>query len=132
MIVSLIEVYKTYRYHDAIGIDDYVHYKFFFNQVPEHYLNDFHKLLYWDLIEKQFDGDKPVKGCYRISLNGIKFVQREIGLPEYCKVYNGKVESHIIDSYIMIEDILKQHNFVYDEIMEYDFDYLKHIKNESL
>ena len=56
---------------------------------------------------------------YALTENGIKFAQREIGVPKHCFVYNGEVDSHTTD-FVTIDEILKSVNINYDELIGID------------
>jgi hypothetical protein len=60
----------------------------------EYVLGNFTKLKYWDIIAPMPIGKKVngkivhKKGYFALTENGVKFAQREIGLPKYAFVYN--------------------------------------------
>jgi hypothetical protein len=132
LCLALIHVAKWYRYDESqpdeltfFNIDD------MFLHNPQ-FKVDFQKLLYWDLIEHkgriETKGKKNPKEVfivtpkmYRISENGIKFVQREIGIPITAIVYNGVVESHILFPVKTIDEILTEANISYDQVVDPDY-----------
>jgi len=132
LCLALIHVAKWYRYDESqpdeltfFNIDDMFHHN------PQ-FKVDFQKLLYWDLIEHkgriETRGKKNPKEVfivtprmYRISENGIKFVQREIGIPITAIVYNGVVESHILFPVKTIDEILTEANISYDQVVDPDY-----------
>jgi len=59
------------------------------------------------------------RGFYALTENGIKFTQREIGVPKHCFVYNGEVDSHTTE-FVTIDEILKSVNINYDELINTD------------
>jgi hypothetical protein len=132
LCLALIHVAKWYRYDESqpdeltfFNIDD------MFRHNPQ-FKVDFQKLLYWDLIEHkgriETKGKKNPKEVfivtpkmYRISENGIKFVQREIGIPITAIVYNGVVESHILFPVKTIDEILTEAEISYDQVIDSDY-----------
>ena len=58
---------------------------------------------------------------YRLSENGIKFCQREIGVPSTAVLYNGKVIAHILTG-VTLEQILEEYGVVYDELVSSQFE----------
>jgi hypothetical protein len=85
--------------------------------------------MYFDLIEHKGRMDvkgkrKPKevvvvqKGFYRISVEGVKFAQRETAIPITAIVYNGKVEAHKLYPYKTIEEILSEAGYDYDTIID--------------
>jgi len=122
MCLALIEVAKWYR-HSPMQPDtlDYFKVEDIFPKGSP-LLSDFTKLQYWDLIEAK---GKEVRGkfirekkYFRISDNGIKFIQREIGVPITAVVFKGKVIAHILDPYDTIDGILEKAGISYDEVIK--------------
>ena len=50
---------------------------------------------------------KYKRGWYCITENGMKFIQKEIGLPKYAFVYNKKAYEHQTNPYYMITDLIE-------------------------
>ena len=50
---------------------------------------------------------KYKKGWYGITDNGMKFIQKEIGLPKYAFVYNKQAHEHQTNPYYMITDLIE-------------------------
>ena len=46
------------------------------------------------------------KGWWGITENGIKFIQKEIGLPKYAEVYEDFAYNHIVEKSVMITDLI--------------------------
>jgi len=132
LCLALIHVAKWYRYDESQPDElTFFDYNDMFRDNP-HFKIDFQKLLYWDLIEHkgriETRGKKNPKEVfivtprmYRISENGIKFVQREIGIPITAIVYNGVVESHILFPVKTIDEILTEANISYDQVVDPDY-----------
>ena len=56
------------------------------------------------------------KGYFALTENGVKFAQREIGLPKFAYVYNDQVNNHSTnDFFYSIDDILTSE--IYESIM---------------
>jgi len=127
MCISLLYMLKFYRHSpDAVDFQYYTKEDFFgkdiVNDKSNKLLIDFDKLKFWDLITPMpTHPDKVVikKGYYSLSENGIKFAQRELGIPKHCFVYNGEVDSHTTE-FITIDDVLKASGFDYNEIIKID------------
>lgn len=132
LCLALIHVAKWYR-HDESQPDELTFFNIddMFRNNPQ-FKVDFQKLLYWDLIEHKGRIEKRGKKnpkdvfivtpkMYRISENGIKFVQREIGIPITAIVYNGVVESHILFPVKTIDEILTDAQISYDEVIDPNF-----------
>lgn len=119
MCIALIEVVKWYR-HSPLQPDtlDYFHVNDIFPEGSP-LLIDFTKLAYWDLIEAKGKEVKGKfireKGYFRISENGIKFVQREVAIPMTAVVFRSKVIAHILEPYDTIDGILEKSGVSYDE-----------------
>jgi len=132
LCLALIHVAKWYRYDESQPDElTFFDYNDMFRDNP-HFKIDFQKLLYWDLIEHkgriETRGKKNPKEVfivtpkmYRISENGIKFVQREIGIPITAIVYNGVVESHILFPVKTIDEILTEAEISYDQVVDPDY-----------
>ena len=137
--LALLHILKWYRYteNSVQIIEGQEVFQFF--QIDEMFKdnpklkNDFHKLLYFDLIETkgrmETKGSKKnpkevivvTKGYYRISLEGVKFAQRETAIPITAIVYNGKVEAHKLYPYRTIEEILTEAGYVYEDLLNEDY-----------
>lgn len=136
--LSLLHILKWYRFNEnAVEVvDGQEVFQFFdisemFKHNPELKV-DFQKLLYWDLIEtkgrivtigKKNPKEKVVvsKGFYRISLEGVKFAQRETAIPITAIVYNGKVEAHKLIPYKTIDEIISEAGYIYEDVMNENY-----------
>ena len=56
-------------------------------------------------------------GYFGITENGIKFAQREIGVPKTAYSYNGEIESYESD-FTTIEKIINDAGLNYDELIK--------------
>ena len=121
LCISLIEVLKYYRYSPDVETTDFFNVNELFKQNPILKV-DFPKLQYWDLVEAQgvVKGQKFIKksAMYRISENGIKFAQREVGVPLVAIVYNNIVQGHDLSESATIDKILLDAGYSYDEIIK--------------
>lgn len=136
--LALLHILKWYRYsEDSVNIVEGNEVYEFFN-IAEMFKDnpklkvDFQKLLYWDLIEtkgrmvkigKKNPKEKIIvnKGYYRISLEGVKFAQRETAIPITAIVYNGQVEAHKLIPYKTIEEILSEAGYNYEDLMNENY-----------
>lgn len=120
MCLALINIYKFYKHNENADIDEfYTKDDFFFDSETWMYA-DFQKLYYFDCIAPKFTSTKDVKrkkGYWQITDIGIKFVQREIGLPNFCYVFNNEVEEHSTQ-FSTIEQILQSVGWEYDNLMK--------------
>lgn len=109
LCLSLLHVLKYYRYTENIDTLDYFNVRELFAE-NKHFVIDFPKLQYWDLVEAKghlVDGVfQRERNMYRISENGIKYAQREIAVPIYAVLYDGIVEGHQLTPYATIDEIL--------------------------
>ena len=111
--LCLVFTYKHYLYSEDVKETDY-----FSKQTLLQYLKDypnitrnFHHLKYWDLIQPMPTSPTEVKykkGWYGITDNGMKFIQKEIGLPKYAFVYNDFAYEHNTNPYVMITDLINE------------------------
>ena len=79
---------------------------------------DFAKLAYWGLIEEQEftgDEDKRTSGYWRITPQGIRFVQRKIKVKSHVKIYDSRFFGFSGED-VSIEDCLGK-KFSYSELM---------------
>jgi len=126
MAICILYMLKFYRYSEKA--EDYQYYTKddFFSELiltgNEYVLGNFTKLKYWDIIApmpiRKNKNGKIVhkKGYFALTENGVKFAQREIGLPKYAYVYNDQVNHHSTsDFFYSIDDILTSE--IYESIM---------------
>lgn len=78
------------------------------------------KLRYWELIEEQpkdkSDTTKKTSGMWRITDKGMMFVEGNLSIPKYVKLYNQTFYGYDGDERISIEQALKE-KFNYRELM---------------
>lgn len=126
MGVCLLYMLKFFRHSEKAEELQYYTKQDFFSEVIndknlKHILFDFTKLKYWDLIAPMpTNPDKVMykKGYWTLTENGIKFAQREIGIPKYAYIYNDQVDSHSSgETFVTIDDLLKLADVTYEEIM---------------
>jgi len=124
MAICLMYMLKFYRHSEkAVELHYYTKKDFFFEIMDKkklkYIVNDFTKLKYWDLIAPMpTSPDKIIykKGYYALTENGIKFTQREIGVPKHAFIYNDMVDSHSTE-FVTIDDLLKPTGITYEEFM---------------
>jgi ribosomal protein L34E len=123
MCISLIEIVKFYRHNpDADESKYYTKEDFFAGNIEEYgeLFENFELLHHWDLLSRMpTRPDKVVykDGWYGITENGIKFVQREIGVPKTCYAYNGETDSFESD-FVTIEEILSDAGLKYEDLIK--------------
>lgn len=117
MAYGLILLYK------AVGPGkEYIHIEDYFKKldIPSSIRGDFPKLRFWGLIQplaaKKEDGN-PNSGMYKITTDGILFVQNLLRMPAAARIYNNELlgfggEGKVID----IRQALKN-KFNYEELM---------------
>ena len=124
LCLSLLHVLKYYRYTENVDTLDYFNSKELFAE-NNHFLIDFPKLAYWDLIEQKgqlIDGVfHKERNMYRISENGIKYAQREIAVPIYAILYDGIVEAHQLTPYATINEILDVDAEQYNNLLDANY-----------
>ena len=112
MCLCLVFIYKHYKYGENVKETDYfpkkvlLQYLINFPQITK----SFNDLIYWDLIAPMPISSSEVKykrGWYCITDNGMKFIQKEIGLPKYAFVYNKQAHEHQTNPYYMITDLIE-------------------------
>ena len=122
LCLALIHITKWYRHHPSQPNQlDYFDYTELLQDYPELKV-DFPKLQYWDLVEakgsikKRYGKEIFVKEqkMYRISENGVKFVQREVAIPITAVVYNNVVKGHQLNPHATIDKILEDAGYEYD------------------
>lgn len=77
------------------------------------------KLRYWELIEEMpkdsMTTEKRTSGMWRITDKGISFVEGNISVPKYVKLYNQTFYGYEGDD-VSIHDVIKE-KFNYRELM---------------
>jgi hypothetical protein len=121
--IALIEIVKFYRHHPDSDINKYYTKEDFFQGNLEEYgelFEGFEELHLWDLMSRMpTRPDKVVykEGYFGITENGIKFVQREIGVPKTAYSYNEENDSFESD-FITIEDLINEAKLKYDDLIK--------------
>ena len=127
MAICILYMLKFYRHSEkAVDFQYYTKEDFFEELIysnNEYVLSNFTKLKYWDIIAPMPTGKKNKqgkiiykKGYFALTENGVKFAQREIGLPKFAYVYNDQVNNHSTnDFFYSIDDILTSE--IYESIM---------------
>ena len=121
--ISLLEIIKFYRHNEKAEQNNYYTKEEFFEGVLDEYselFEGFETLHLWDLIARMPTHPTKViykEGYYGITENGIKFAQREVGVPKTAYSYNGEIESYESD-FITIEKIINDAGLNYDELIK--------------
>ena len=127
MCIALLWIYKFYRYNDKAIMGQYYSRKEFFSDLLvssseyKNILRNYNYLKYWGLIEPMPTHPTKIiykKGYWGLTENGVAFCQKEIAMPKYALVYNDFPYEHITSSYIMIDEILKDENLDYNELIK--------------
>jgi hypothetical protein len=124
MCLALLHILKYYRYTENVSILDYFDVRNLFYDNPE-FIFTVKKLEYWDLVEAKgeiVNGNfVKEKNMFRISENGIKFAQREVGIPIYAVLYDKKVRGHQLNPNKTIDEILKLSSDLYENVLSPDY-----------
>ncbi len=125
MCISLLWIYKFYRYNENAVLGQYYSRKDFFGDLmeanEESIISNYTHLKYWGLIEPMPTSPTEIKykkGYWGITENGIGFCQKEIAMPKYALVYKDFPYEHITNSYVMIDELLKEHNLNYEDLIK--------------
>ena len=122
-VISLVEIVKFFRHHPDAKQELYYTSKDYFAGLTDEYadlFNTWDELYLWDLTARMPTHPTKViykNGYYGITENGIKFVQREIGVPKTAYSYNGEIDSYESD-FVTIDKILEDANLEYDELIK--------------
>jgi hypothetical protein len=123
LCLSLIWVYKYYRYCESANKNDYYTKKdFFFDIIGtdyEYIIKNFTQLRHWDLLAPMPTHPTEIKykkGWWGITDFGIKFCQREIAMPKYAIVQDGMAVGHITKP-VMIDELLEKKGYNYDDLI---------------
>lgn len=126
LCLCAIWAYKYYKYNEKAEFGQYYRKQDFFHQLlqstdTKNIVNNYTRLKYWDLLVPMPTSPTEViykKGWWGITETTIKFIQREIGLPKYALTYNDLAYEHITNPFVMIEDILKEYELDYTELLK--------------
>ena len=121
--IALLEIVKFFRHSEKADQDKYYTKEDFFEGALEEYgelFEDFETMHLWDLISRM--PTHPTKVIYKdgyfgITENGIKFAQREIGVPQTAYSYNGEIESYESD-FVTIEKIINDAGLQYEQLIK--------------
>lgn len=123
--LSLIEIYKYFRHSPDAKESEYYSTEHYFGEDQGEYAEifaDYQSLHFWDLIARMPTRPDIVvykDGWNTITENGIKFVQREVGVPKTAYSYNGEIDGYESD-FTTIEDLLKEVDLDYNEMIKVD------------
>ena len=118
MALALVFVYRFYKFHPQAKEGQYYPKKDLFAEMKQNLgkemtdkiTRSFMRLKYWDcLVPMPTSPDEVIykKGWWGITDNGIKFIQKDIGLPKYAYVYNDFAYDHEIVP-LMITDLVPE------------------------
>lgn len=123
LCISLLWVYKYYRYCESANKNDYYTKKdFFFDIIGtdyEYIIKNYTQLRHWDLLAPMPTHPTEIKykkGWWGITEFGIKFCQREIAMPKYAIVQDGMAVGHITKP-VMIDELLEKKGYNYDDLI---------------
>lgn len=106
------------------GDEDYFHIENYLKEMncPPAIRGDVPKLRFWGLIEPKVedreDGSNR-NGYYRITRQGIKFVNNQLTIPSHVKIYNNKFYGYESEKFVGITDCLKK-KFNYNKLMNHE------------
>jgi len=106
------------------GDEDYFHIENYLKDMscPPAIRGDVPKLRFWGLIEPKAedreDGSNR-NGYYRITRQGIKFVNNQLTIPSHVKIYNNKFYGYDSEKFVSITDCLKK-KFNYNKLMNHE------------
>ena len=121
--IALIQIVKFFRHHPDADQTKYYTKEDYFGGVLEEYgelFEQWESLYLWDLICRMPTHPTKViykEGYFGITENGIKFIQREIGVPQTAYSYNGETDSYESD-FITLDKLLEEAELDYDSLME--------------
>ena len=104
--------------------EDYFHIENYLKEMncPPAIRGDVPKLRFWGLIEPKAedreDGSNR-NGFYRITRQGIKFVNLQLTIPSHVKIYNNKFYGYESEKFVSITDCLKK-KFNYNKLMNHE------------
>ena len=115
--VCLTFAYRYYKYHPNAEVGQYYSKQDLFAELKQNVgeelcnkiTRNYTRLKYWDLLVPMPTSPTEViykKGWWGITENGIKFIQKEIGLPKYAEVYEDFAYNHIVEKSVMITDLI--------------------------
>lgn len=123
LCISLLWVYKYYRYCESANKNDYYTKKdFFFDVIGtdyEYIIKNYTQLRHWDLLAPMPTHPTEIKykkGWWGITEFGIKFCQREIAMPKYAIVQDGMAVGHITKP-VMIDELLEKKGYNYNDLI---------------
>lgn len=117
MAYALLLMYR----HRIVQSMDFVHVENLLKRVAvsKNLRGDFHKAVHWSLLEAKKEthtnGSKR-NGYYRLSPDGIKFVEGELSIPSHILIYNGKVQGFSAKK-VFFKDVMKT-KFDFVELMK--------------
>lgn len=117
MAKCLVMIYRYYCFHPKAEFGHYYPNKELFAELKQNVGEDlmkkitrtFRQLKYWDCIVPMPTSPDEIiykKGWWGITENGVKFVQKEIGLPKYAEIYEDFPYNHITIP-LMITDLIE-------------------------
>ena len=117
LALCLVFVYRYYKYHPEAEEGQYYKKENLFaemkqnlgKEIADKITRNYTRLKYWDLLVPMPTSPNKVqyrKGWWGITDNGIKFVQKDIGLPKIAEVYNDFAYNHITIP-TMITDLIE-------------------------
>ena len=121
--IALIQVVKFFRHHPDADQEKYYTKEDYFGAFPDEYkelFENWEELYLYDLIARMPTHPEKViykAGYFGITENGIKFVQREIGVPKTAYSYNGETDSYESD-FVTLDKLLEEAGLDYDELMK--------------
>ena len=112
MCLVLIEIYKSGK-REFIHVEDFLK-----ERGKSHWRGDFHKLRFWNLLEKKIEDREdgsPRNGFYKLTGRGILFVEEKLKVKEKVLIFDNKFEGFDGEEIGIREALGKK--FDYDELI---------------
>lgn len=130
--LSLLFILQFYRKAEEAEVGKYYTKEQFFagyleDEDHKEIISEYEDLVYWDLLCKMPTHPEKIiykEGYHGITDNGIKFAQREIGVPKRVFLYQGEVSGYPTgkDGFVYMDQLLEQVGLNYDELIKVEND----------
>ena len=110
MALNLIRIYKLHT-------REFLHVKEIIDRSGSYFFRggDWHKMLHWGLLEKPIAEEKKRNGYWRITKDGILFVEKKIRVMSHIRLYDDRFLGFAGEPVYIDECLDKE--FDYDELM---------------
>jgi hypothetical protein len=120
MARTLILIYKESNRQNASGYKErpWIHVKNLLMDLKAQNSHDWTLLKHWGLLEDEItDPDRSANGYWRITMDGVNFVENRLSVPRVASFYNGKLIGMILNSFTDIVAALGD-KFNYEELIK--------------